>query len=56
LLLAILLLHANQPVHRDARIDQVWGEHPPAGPGHAMDGYIWRLRKRWTRRQAARVC
>jgi YVTN family beta-propeller protein len=39
-LLAILLLHANQTVHRDALIDQLWGEHPPAGPDHALAVYI----------------
>ncbi len=44
-LLAILLLHANQPVHRDVLIDQLWAEHPPAGAGHAVEVYIWRLRK-----------
>jgi YVTN family beta-propeller protein len=44
-LLAILLLHANQPVHRDVLIDRLWGEHPPAGAEHAVDVYIWRLRK-----------
>jgi DNA-binding SARP family transcriptional activator len=54
-LLAILLLHANQLVPRDVLIDQLWGENPPAGPEHAMDVYIWRLRKtsRWP---GARVC
>jgi YVTN family beta-propeller protein len=44
-LLAILLLHANQPVSRDVLIDRLWGEQPPAGAGHAVDVYIWRLRK-----------
>jgi ABC-type transport system substrate-binding protein/DNA-binding SARP family transcriptional activator len=44
-LLAILLLHANQPVHRDVLVDRLWGEHPPAGAGHAVNVYIWRLRK-----------
>ena len=43
-LLAILLLHANQPVHRDVLIDQLWA-HPPAGAEHAVEVYIWRLRK-----------
>ena len=43
-LLAILVLHANQPVPRDVLVSQLWGEHPP-GPDHAMDVYIWRLRK-----------
>src|ERR1022692_2653044 len=41
-LLAILLLHANQPVHRDVLIDQLWGEYPPAGAHHAVAVYIWR--------------
>jgi len=44
-LLAILLLHANQPVHRDVLTDQLWDEHPPAGAEHAVNVYIWRLRK-----------
>src|SRR5215475_1574845 len=44
-LLAILLLHANQPVQRDVLVDQLWGEHPPAGAEHAVNVYIWRLRK-----------
>ena len=43
-LLAILLLHANQPVQRDVLIDRLWGEHPPAGAEHAVNVYIWRLR------------
>ena len=44
-LLAILLLHANQPVQRDALIGRLWGEHPPAGAEHAVNVSIWRLRK-----------
>src|SRR5215467_277743 len=44
-LLATLLLHANQPVHRDLLVDRLWGEHPPAGAEHAVNVYIWRLRK-----------
>jgi len=44
-LLAILLLHANRPVHRDVLVDRLWGEHPPAGAVHAVNVYIWRLRK-----------
>jgi peptide/nickel transport system substrate-binding protein len=44
-LLAILLLHANQPVQRDVLIDRLWGGHPPAGAEHAVNVYIWRLRK-----------
>jgi len=30
-LLAILLLHANWPVHRDVLIDGRWGDRPPPG-------------------------
>jgi ABC-type transport system substrate-binding protein/DNA-binding SARP family transcriptional activator/streptogramin lyase len=44
-LLAVLLLHANQPVQRDVLIDRLWGEHPPASAEHAVNVYIWRLRK-----------
>ena len=44
-LLAILLLHPNQAVHRDVLIDQLWAERPPAGADHAVGVYIWRLRK-----------
>jgi DNA-binding SARP family transcriptional activator len=44
-LLAILLLNVNQLVHRDLLVDQLWGEHPPAGAEHAVNVYIWRLRK-----------
>ena len=44
-LLAILLLHANQPVHRDVLVDRLWGGHPPAGAEHAVNVYVWRLRK-----------
>ena len=44
-LLAILLLHANQPVPRDVLADRLWGEHPPVDAEHAVNVYIWRLRK-----------
>jgi ABC-type transport system substrate-binding protein/DNA-binding SARP family transcriptional activator/streptogramin lyase len=44
-LLAILLLNVNRPVHRDVLVDRLWGEHPPAGAEHAVNVYIWRLRK-----------
>ena len=44
-LLAILLLHPNQPVHRDVLVDWLWGEHPPPGAEHAVNVYIWRLRE-----------
>jgi YVTN family beta-propeller protein len=44
-LLAILLLHANEPVSRDRLIDGLWGERPPASAGHTLDDYVSRLRK-----------
>ena len=44
-LLAILLLRANEPVPRDVLVDQLWGEHPPAGAQHTLEVYISRLRK-----------
>ena len=40
-LLAILLLHANQPVDRDVLIDQLWAEHPPARAEHAVEVAPW---------------
>ena len=55
-LLAILLLHANQPVHRDVLIDQLWAEHPPAGAEHAVEVYIWRLRKALESASGIRAC
>lgn len=43
-LLAILLLHANEAVSRDRLIEGIWGTHPPAHPGRALDTYVSRLR------------
>ena len=44
-LLAMLALHANEPVSRDRLIDGVWGERPPTNPSQTLDTYISRLRK-----------
>ena len=44
-LLALLLLHANDPVSRDALIDGLWGSRPPRSAGHMVDDYVSRLRK-----------
>jgi DNA-binding SARP family transcriptional activator len=44
-LLAMLVLRANQPVPRDVLVDQLWGEHLPAGAQHTLEVYISRLRK-----------
>jgi YVTN family beta-propeller protein len=44
-LLALLLLHANEPVSRDRLIDGLWGAHPPPSAAHTLDDYVSRLRK-----------
>jgi YVTN family beta-propeller protein len=43
-LLAVLLLHANQPVSRDALIEALWGEQAPPTASHTLDNYVSRLR------------
>ena len=43
-LLALLLLSANEVVSRDALIDGLWGERAPATAPHTLDNYISRLR------------
>jgi predicted ATPase/DNA-binding SARP family transcriptional activator len=44
-LLAYLLLHRNKAVTRDALVDALWGDEPPASAAHAVDVYVSRLRK-----------
>jgi DNA-binding SARP family transcriptional activator len=44
-LLAILLLHANEVVSRDLLIDGLWGSHPPATASNAVQVYVAQLRK-----------
>ena len=44
-LLAILLIHANEPVSADELIDELWGEHPPASPRKGLQVQVSRLRK-----------
>jgi predicted ATPase/DNA-binding SARP family transcriptional activator len=44
-LLAFLLLHANEVVTRDALIDALWGESPPAQAQNALQVAIHGLRK-----------
>jgi peptide/nickel transport system substrate-binding protein len=44
-LLAILLLHANEPVPVDTLLDGVWGEQLPPTAHKTLQGYISRLRK-----------
>jgi predicted ATPase/DNA-binding SARP family transcriptional activator len=42
--IAILLLHANEPVAADRLIDAIWGDHPPGTAKTALQGYITQLR------------
>ena len=42
--LAVLLLHANEVVPLERMIDEVWGEDPPASAAHTVEGYVSRLR------------
>ena len=44
-LLAILLLHANEPVSADRLIDGIWGEQLPPTALKTLQGYISRVRK-----------
>ncbi len=44
-LLAYLLLRRNEAVPREALVDALWGEDPPATVVHALDVYASRLRK-----------
>ena len=43
-LLALLLVHANQTLGTDRLIDDLWGEHPPAGAAKTILVRISRLR------------
>jgi DNA-binding SARP family transcriptional activator/tetratricopeptide (TPR) repeat protein len=44
-LLAILLLHANEPVTTDRVVDELWGEDPPKAAVKTVQVYVSRLRK-----------
>ena len=43
--LALLLVHAPEPVSRDRLIDELWGERPPASAAHAVQVYVSGIRK-----------
>ena len=45
LLLAVLLLHAREPLSSDRLIDALWGEHPPADAQTALHAHVSRIRK-----------
>jgi DNA-binding SARP family transcriptional activator/tetratricopeptide (TPR) repeat protein len=44
-LLAVLLLHAGEPVSGDALIDALWGETPPRTARAALQNYVAQLRR-----------
>jgi predicted ATPase/DNA-binding SARP family transcriptional activator len=43
--LAVLLLHANEPVSVDRLVDALWQESPPQSAGHTIQVYLSALRK-----------
>jgi DNA-binding NarL/FixJ family response regulator/DNA-binding SARP family transcriptional activator len=45
LVLAVLLLHANEFVSRERLIDELWGESPPTTARKAVNVYVSQLRK-----------
>jgi DNA-binding NarL/FixJ family response regulator/DNA-binding SARP family transcriptional activator len=49
LVLAVLLLHANEFVSRERLMDELWGESPPPTAKKAVNLYISQLRKTLTR-------
>jgi len=49
LVLAVLLLHANEFVSRERLIDDLWGEAPPPTAREAVYVYVSKLRKTLTR-------
>jgi DNA-binding SARP family transcriptional activator len=44
-LLALLVLHANQPIAAERLIDELWGEDPPATAATVVQGLVSRLRR-----------
>src|SRR5438477_4905896 len=49
LVLAVLLLHANEFVSRERLIDELWGDFPPPTAKRAVNVYVSQLRKALTR-------
>ncbi|MGW7079099.1 BTAD domain-containing putative transcriptional regulator [Streptomyces sp. NPDC054866] len=45
MLLARLAVEGGRPVSVDALVDGLWGEHPPADAGNALQALVSRLRK-----------
>jgi DNA-binding NarL/FixJ family response regulator/DNA-binding SARP family transcriptional activator len=49
LVLAVLLLHANEFVSRERLIDELWGESPPPTAAKAVNVFVSQLRRALTR-------
>jgi YVTN family beta-propeller protein len=45
MLLAMLLLHANEGVSRSQLVEALWGERPPPSAAESLDAYVYRLRR-----------
>jgi predicted ATPase/DNA-binding SARP family transcriptional activator len=43
--LAILLLHANEPVLRDRLIEELWAGRPPSSAAKTLQTYVFQLRR-----------
>lgn len=43
--LAVLILHADEPVSTDRLTDALWGERPPGTARTALQGYVAKLRR-----------
>ena len=54
-LLAVLLLHVNEPLSTERLIDELWGDRPPATATKALQVHVTRLRKALTVGDAAGV-
>ena len=48
-LLAILLLHANEPVPRDRLIEELWAGRPPSSAAKILQTYVSQLRRAFGR-------
>lgn len=44
MLLAVLLLHANEVVSSDRLVEALWGESPPTSAANTLQGYLSQLR------------
>jgi DNA-binding SARP family transcriptional activator len=53
--LAVLLLHANEVVSRERLVDELWGESPPPTARKAVNVYVSQLRKGLARNGTAPI-